>query len=162
MPKKGTHVVSAAVMFLDNNGKRKPFVMGCYGVGVTRVVSAAIEQNHDDRGIKWPVELAPFKVCVLPLAMKDKEVVDTAENIYRDLTERGIEVLLDDRDERPGVKFNDAELIGTPLRVVVGKKTLAQGKIELTLRDSGESEEIALDGCMEVLVKKLKKSGVKL
>jgi len=154
--KLGTKYSSSMnAMFLDQNGKSNPFVMGCYGIGVTRVVAAAIEQNHDEKGIKWPVDLAPFKICVLPLAMKDKDVVETAENIYRDLTDRGIEVLLDDRDERAGVKFNDAELIGIPLRVVVGKKTLAEGKIELTLRSSGESVEIPVEGCADVLVNKL-------
>ncbi|PLX70251.1 MAG: proline--tRNA ligase [Denitrovibrio sp.] len=154
--KLGTKYSSSMnAMFLDNNGKRNPFVMGCYGIGVTRVVSAAIEQNHDEKGIKWPVHLAPFKICVLPLAMKDKDVVETAENIYKNLTDRGIEVLLDDRDERAGVKFNDAELIGIPLRVVVGKKTLADGKVEIGVRSTGESSETAVDDCCEEIVRKL-------
>jgi len=129
--------------------------MGCYGIGITRVVAAAIEQNHDEKGIVWPVNLAPFKICVLPLAMKDQEVSETAENIYKDLINKGVEVLLDDRDERPGVKFNDAELIGIPLRVVIGKKTLAQGKIEVTVRASGESYEVDVEGCVDVLLQKL-------
>lgn len=156
--KLGTKYSSSMnAMFLDSDGKRNPFIMGCYGIGITRVAAAAIEQNHDEKGIKWPMELAPFKVCVLPLAVKDKEVMETAEDIYRELTERGVEVLLDDRDERAGVKFNDAELIGIPLRVVVGKKTLAQGKIELTVRSTGESSEISLEGCTDELVNKLAK-----
>ena len=141
--------------FLDKDGKRNPFVMGCYGIGVTRVVAAAIEQNHDEKGIIWPVKLAPFKVSVLPLAMKDKDVVETAENIYKDLTERGIEVLIDDRDERPGVKFNDAELTGIPLRVVVGKKTLAEGKIEIAVRSTGESFEVEVAKGAEAVMEKL-------
>jgi len=154
--KLGTKYSSSMnAMFLDKDGKRNPFVMGCYGIGVTRVVASAIEQNHDEKGIVWPVKLAPFKISVLPLAMKDKDVVDTAENIYRDLIDKGIEVLLDDRDERAGVKFNDAELIGIPLRVVIGKKTLAQGKIEMTVRSTGESFEIDVDGCVDEVIKKL-------
>lgn len=143
-------------MFLDNNGKRKPFIMGCYGIGVTRVVAAAIEQNHDESGIIWPVELAPFQISVLPLAMKDKDVVDAAEKIYIDLIDKGIEVLLDDRDERAGgVKFKDAELVGIPLRVVIGKKTLAEGKIEVRARTEDEATEIPFDGCIETIIKKL-------
>ncbi|ADD67139.1 prolyl-tRNA synthetase [Denitrovibrio acetiphilus DSM 12809] len=154
--KLGTKYSSSMnAMYLDKDGKRKPFVMGCYGIGITRVVAAAIEQNHDEKGIVWPVNLAPFKICVLPLAMKDQEVSETAENIYKDLINKGVEVLLDDRDERPGVKFNDAELIGIPLRVVIGKKTLAQGKIEVTVRASGESYEVDVEGCVDVLLQKL-------
>ncbi|MGD9809148.1 MAG: proline--tRNA ligase [Deferribacterales bacterium] len=154
--KLGTKYSSAMnAMFLDKDGKRNPFVMGCYGIGVTRVVAAAIEQNHDEKGIVWPVKLAPFKVSVLPLAMKDKDVVETAENIYKDLTERGIEVLLDDRDERPGVKFNDAELTGIPLRVVVGKKTLTEGKIEIAVRSTGESFEVEVAAGADAVVQKL-------
>ncbi|PLX65898.1 MAG: proline--tRNA ligase [Denitrovibrio sp.] len=146
---------SMNAMFLDNNGKRKPFIMGCYGIGVTRVVASAIEQNHDESGIIWPVELAPFKISVLPLAMKDKDVVDAAEKIYMDLIDKGIEVLLDDRDERAGVKFKDAELTGIPLRVVIGKKTLAEGKIELRARTESEATEISFDGCIDTIVQKL-------
>lgn len=154
--KLGTKYSSSMnAMFLDKDGKRNPFIMGCYGIGITRVVASAIEQNHDEKGIIWPVDLAPFKVCVLPLAIKDQEVMETAERIYDDLAAKGIEVLLDDRDERPGVKFNDAELIGIPLRVVIGKKTLAEGKIELTVRKTGEMTEVPLEGCAELLISKL-------
>lgn len=160
--KLGTKYSSSMnAMFLDDKGQRNPFIMGCYGIGITRVVAAAIEQNHDEKGIKWPVELAPFKMCVLPLAIKDQEVMETAEKIYRELADRGIEVLLDDRDERAGVKFNDAELIGIPLRVVVGKKTLAQGKIELAVRNTGETAEIELEGSTEFLISKLRELGGK-
>jgi len=161
--KLGTKYSSSMnAMYLDNQGKRQPFVMGCYGIGITRVAAAAIEQNHDEKGIIWPMELAPFQVSVLPLAMKDKDVVETAENIYRDLSERGIEVLLDDRDERAGVKFNDAELIGIPLRVVIGKKTLADGKIEMVVRQTGEQTEIPCEGCVETIVNKLSELGAKV
>ena len=154
--KLGTKYSSSMnAMYLDKDGKRKPFVMGCYGIGITRVVAAAIEQNHDEKGIKWPVDLAPFQVSVLPLAMKDKDVVKTAEDIYKSLTEKGIEVLLDDRDERAGVKFNDAELIGIPLRAVVGKKTLAQGKIEVVCRATGESAEVDIAEAAGFIVEKI-------
>jgi len=159
--KLGTKYSSSMnAMYLDKDGKRNPFVMGCYGIGVTRVVASAIEQNHDEKGIIWPVDLAPFKICVLPLAMKDKDVVDTAEMIYRELVNKGIEVLIDDRDERPGVKFNDAELIGIPLRVVIGKKTLAEGKIEIAARRDGVASEIELEGCVEAIVNKLQSLSV--
>jgi prolyl-tRNA synthetase len=152
--KLGTKYSSSMnAMFLDNNGKRKPFVMGCYGIGITRVVASAIEQNHDEKGIVWPVQLAPFKVDVVPLAIRDKDVMEAAENIYSGLEDRGIETLLDDRDERAGVKFNDAELIGFPVRVTIGKKTLAQGKVEINIRKTGETKEVDLESCLDEVVK---------
>lgn len=154
--KLGTKYSSAMnAMFLDGEGKRRPFVMGCYGIGVTRVVASAIEQNHDEKGIIWPLELAPFKISVLPLAIKDKDVMDAAEQIYSSLMSKGVETLLDDRDERAGVKFNDAELIGIPLRIVIGKKTLAEGKVEMTVRSTGETIELPLEGCLDKVMEKL-------
>jgi len=152
--KLGTKYSSSMnAMFLDNNGKRKPFVMGCYGIGITRVVASAIEQNHDEKGIVWPAQLAPFKVDVVPLAIRDKDVMETSEKIYNELQDRGLEPLLDDRDERAGVKFNDAELIGFPVRVTIGKKTLAQGKVEITVRKTGETSEVDVENCIEEVVK---------
>jgi prolyl-tRNA synthetase len=116
--------------FLDADGKDKPMVMGCYGVGVTRIAAAAIEQHHDDNGIAWPMALAPYQVLIVT-AGKEAELAAAAENLEKELTARGIEVLYDDRDERGGVKFKDADLIGIPLRVTVGKRGLAEGKLEL-------------------------------
>ncbi len=124
-------------------------VMGCYGLGIGRTVAAAIEQNHDDKGIIWPLPLAPFTALVVPLTGRDEAVVEAAEGIYRELVARGVDVLLDDRDERPGVKFNDADLIGVPVRVVIGSKSLADGKAEISLRRDGEKELVAVEGAVE-------------
>jgi prolyl-tRNA synthetase len=119
--------------FLDADGVEKPMVMGCYGIGVTRIAAAAIEQNHDGDGIKWPMALAPFHVIITP-AGKEPELAAAAEKLYGELAALGVEALWDDRDERPGAKFKDADLIGIPLRVTVGKRGLAEGKLELKVR----------------------------
>ncbi len=124
--------------FSDESGDSRPMVMGCYGLGIGRTVAAAIEQNHDEKGIVWPRPLAPFEALVVPLSLKDADVVRTAESIYEALGEKNVDVLLDDRDERPGVKFNDADLIGVPVRVVVGAKSLADDRVEVSLRRDGE------------------------
>ena len=121
--------------FLDADGKSKPCVMGCYGIGVTRTMQAVIEQCNDKDGIVWPLAVAPFAVCITPLAVaKDSAVMQLAEKIYAELTAAGVEVILDDRDERPGVKFKDADLVGFPLRVSIGEKSLANGEVELKPR----------------------------
>ena len=120
--------------FLDAEGNDRPMIMGCYGLGIGRTVAAAIEQNHDEAGIIWPAPLAPFSVLLIALNPQDEEVMKAAGQLYGELQEQGVEVLFDDRNERPGVKFNDADLIGIPIRLVVGKKGLEQGKIELSLR----------------------------
>jgi len=120
--------------FLDADGKECPMVMGCYGIGVSRLVAAAIEQNHDADGIIFPPAIAPFTVIVTPVGAKDQVIEDAAEEVYQSLWAAGIDALLDDRDERPGVKFKDADLIGVPFRVTVGKKALAEGKVELRNR----------------------------
>jgi len=127
---------------LDETGKAVTLHMGCYGIGVTRVVAAAIEQNHDARGIIWPDAIAPFQVVVVPLnASKSQRVKDTAERLYSELQAAGYDVLLDDRDERPGVKFADSELIGIPHRVVVGERGLEAGKLEYRHRRAEAAEE---------------------
>jgi prolyl-tRNA synthetase len=128
-------------VFLDPDGKERPAVMGCYGIGVSRVAAAAIEQHHDAKGILWPVPLAPFHVHLLPLS-QSAAVTDTARELYGSLTEAGVEVLWDDRDERAGVKFNDADLIGAPYQAVIGDKGLAQGTVELKERKSGSVKRI--------------------
>lgn len=136
--------------FLDENGDLKPMIMGCYGIGVGRTVAAAIEQNHDKDGIIWPLPIAPFEVLLTTIAPKD-EVLETADKLYAELKNAGIEVLYDDRDERPGVKFKDADLIGVPIRVTVGKKALAEGCVELKYRTEGQFEKIKLESILEIV-----------
>lgn len=132
--------------YLDENGKEQPMVMGCYGVGVSRTMAAAIEQNYDDNGIIWPIEIAPYHVLVVPVNIKDEASAAKAEEIYMQLKKVGLETVIDDRNERPGVKFKDADLIGYPLRVVVGPKTLTEGKLEVKIRKTGEIRYLPLDG----------------
>ncbi|RYD06565.1 hypothetical protein N752_02545 [Desulforamulus aquiferis] len=130
--------------FLDENGKEKPIVMGCYGVGVSRTMAAAIEQNHDQDGIIWPASIAPYQVIVIPVSAKDAKQMTIAEELYNELSKLGIEVVLDDRPERPGVKFKDADLIGFPLRVVVGGKATDEGVVEIRQRRSGQTDLIPI------------------
>lgn len=130
--------------YLDEEGKDQAIEMGCYGIGIGRTAAAAIEQNHDDRGIIWPLPIAPFAVEVIPIG-KDDEVKDAAERIYAELNGRGVEVLIDDRSERPGVKFADADLIGIPYYVVVGSKGLKEGKVEIKDRRTGDVEKVDVD-----------------
>ena len=124
--------------FLDEDGKVKPFEMGCYGIGVGRTMAAAIEQNNDADGIIWPKAIAPFEVVVVPVNAKDDKQLALAEEIYNELKSAGVDVLLDDRKERAGVKFKDCDLIGYPLRVTVSPKTLDSGNVEVKVRRSGE------------------------
>jgi prolyl-tRNA synthetase len=118
--------------------------MGCYGIGVSRLVAAAIEQNHDANGIIWPFTIAPFHVVLLPINYRDKVIQSASDRLYQQLQKRGVEVLLDDRDERPGVKFKDADLIGIPLRLTVGAKGLEKNTVELRRRRDGKTDEIPL------------------
>lgn len=131
--------------FQDKDGGKKPFVMGCYGIGVSRVAAAAIEQNYDENGIIFPLPIAPFQVIILNLGIKSESITNAAEELYGELTDMGIDVLLDDRDERPGSKFKDADLIGIPYRVTVGKTYEKDGKIEVRVRASGETSTISVD-----------------
>jgi len=131
--------------FLDPDGKEQTVFMGCYGIGIGRTVAACIEQNHDDNGIVFPLPIAPFHCIVSAINPKDELVSSAAEDIYARLQAAGVEVLYDDRDERPGVKFKDADLIGIPLRIVVGAKNLAEGKVELKQRRGGEMEIFSID-----------------
>jgi prolyl-tRNA synthetase len=134
---------------LDESGKEVTLYMGCYGIGVTRIVAAAIEQNHDERGIIWPEPIAPFQVVLVPMGMqKSARVREVADRLYAQLTAAGIEVLYDDRDARPGVKFADAELLGIPHRVVVGERGLEAGKLEYRNRRDTESQEFPLDDAL--------------
>lgn len=129
--------------FLDENGKEKPLVMGCYGIGVSRTMAAAIEQSSDADGIIWPRAIAPFEVVVVPVNAKVPEQLALAEKLYREMKAAGIDVLLDDRRERAGVKFKDADLIGYPLRVTVGPKAVEEGKVEVRVRRTGDVKEFA-------------------
>jgi len=132
--------------YLDNEGNQKPVVMGCYGIGVGRLLAAAIEQNHDEKGIIWPVPIAPYHVYLCGLNMdRSEEVVNAAESLYRDLMDAGIEVLFDDRNESPGIKFNDADLLGMPVRLLVSPKSLGNGGVEVKRRGEKESEIVSID-----------------
>ena len=130
--------------FVDEDGKEKPMVMGCYGIGVTRVMAAAVEQNYDENGIIWPVEIAPFEVIVIPVNVKKEEIIKTAERIYKELLIAGFDVIIDDRNARPGFKFKDADLIGIPYQIVVGKKA-KEGIVEIKVRKSGERFEVPVE-----------------
>ena len=132
-------------LFLDENGQEKTIIMGCYGIGIGRTLAAAIEQNHDENGIIFPIPIAPFEVTILPLQMHDPEVTKTSENIYKGLLENGIDVLIDDREDRAGVKFNDADLLGIPIRVTVGKKGVMEGRMEVKLRAESESYDVPIN-----------------
>ena len=130
---------------LDQNGKSVPMSMGCYGIGITRIVAAAIEQNNDENGIIWPEAMAPFSVVLIPLGMdKSETVAEATEALYADLKARGVNVAMDDRKERPGVKFADCELIGIPLRVTVGERSLADGVVEIQGRREAEATRVAI------------------
>jgi prolyl-tRNA synthetase len=129
---------------LDEGGKEVPLVMGSYGIGVERILAAAIELHHDKDGCRWPMSIAPFHLALLPLQMQDADVREAGEKLYRELSAAGVDVLLDDRDERAGVKFKDADLIGLPLRIAVGKKGLAEGKVEWKPRGAAAVELVAL------------------
>ncbi|MBI5197313.1 MAG: proline--tRNA ligase [Nitrospirae bacterium] len=138
--------------YLDEEGKEQPMVMGCYGIGVGRTAAAAIEQNHDANGIRWPVALAPFQVILLPLQKDSEQVRIATETAYEALTQKGIEVLLDDRDERPGVKFKDADLIGIPCQVVLGERGLREGVAEIKNRRTGEQQKVPADQLMQTII----------
>jgi prolyl-tRNA synthetase len=143
---------SMKATFLDESGGSRPFEMGCYGIGVTRIVGAAIEQNNDERGIVFPEPIAPFHVALVPIAYaKNATVREATDSVYRKLTDAGIEVLLDDRDERPGVMFADMELIGIPHRIVVGERGLKDGMIEYQGRRDKESRRIPIDQALSPL-----------
>jgi prolyl-tRNA synthetase len=131
---------SLGAKFLDTDGSEKPCIMGSYGIGITRTPQAALEKYHDDKGIIWPRSLAPYLVEIVPISMASAQQVEAAERVYTDLTAAGVEVLLDDRDERPGVKFMDADLIGLPIRLTIGDKSLKEGKVELKARVSDQVE----------------------
>ena len=141
---------SMGANFLDENGRNQPMIMGCYGIGVSRLVAAAAEQYNDEKGLVWPKQLAPFHVHVIPVNMKNEEQATLGQELYTSLQKQGYEVLLDDRHERVGVKFNDSDLMGLPVRVTVGKKA-AEGIVEVKNRKTGESEEVHVDALSDVI-----------
>ncbi len=124
-------------VYLDKDGKSKPYIMGCYGIGISRTAAAAVEAHHDDFGIKWPLAIAPYHVVIVPVSTKDETQMSVAIKLYEELLANGVEAVLDDRDERPGVKFKDADLIGFPYRITVGK-TIQEGNVEFVIRETGE------------------------
>ncbi|MBE6063553.1 MAG: proline--tRNA ligase [Clostridium butyricum] len=146
--------------FIDEDGKEKPFIMGCYGIGVTRTMASIIEQHHDENGIIWPLSVAPYHVSVIPVNVKDEEQVKVANELYDELISMGVEVLLDDRNERAGVKFKDSELMGIPMRVTVGKK-IGDGEVEFKLRN-GEMEVVKISDVCSIVKCEFEKNHVKL
>lgn len=131
--------------FIDENGQSKPFMMGCYGIGVTRTMASVIEQHHDENGIIWPLSIAPYQVDVIPVNIKDEEQMRIAEEIYTNLKKLGVDAIMDDRNERAGVKFKDADLMGMPMRITVGKK-ISEGNVEFKSRNCAEIEDISISG----------------
>ncbi|MEG0641122.1 MAG: proline--tRNA ligase [Clostridium sp.] len=147
--------------FINESGKEEPIIMGCYGIGVNRTMAAIIEQHSDENGIIWPLEVAPFEAIVVPVVMKDEVQVKVAEEIYSTLKGIGVDVLIDDRKERAGVKFNDADLIGIPFRITVGKKA-QEGIVEFKLREEADSRDIKIEDVYTEIIKAFKQKGKKL
>ncbi len=139
-------------VYLDGEGKEQYMYMGCYGIGIGRTVAASIEQNHDEQGIIWPLPIAPFQVIITPVNVNNEALAAAAEGLYRALTDKGVEALLDDRDERAGVKFMDADLIGVPLRVTIGPKRLAEGQVEIRERSSGTVSVMSFAAAQDYIV----------
>ena len=138
-------------VYLDQNGKTQPYVMGCYGIGISRTAAAAVEAHYDEHGIKWPLAIAPYHVIVIPVSTKDEQQVKVAQDIYETLKKHGAEVVIDDRDERPGVKFKDADLIGFPYQIIVGK-TIVEGNVEFKIRETEEKSAIKPEEAVEKVI----------
>jgi prolyl-tRNA synthetase len=139
--------------FLDVDGSRKLPVMGCYGIGVTRTLQAIIEQGNDKDGVIWPLSVAPYQVCITPLGIAlESETMKLAEKLYAELVAKGVDVILDDRDERPGVKFKDSELVGFPIRIGIGEKSLVKGEVEIKPR-SGALQPVKIEAAMDTVLK---------
>lgn len=141
--------------FTAEDGKEKPFIMGCYGIGISRTAAAAVERYHDEHGIKWPIQIAPYHVVVVPVSDQDEQQMKVASNIYEKLQKAGVEVVLDDRAERAGVKFKDADLIGFPYRITAGK-TLSEGLVEFKIRETGEVMKLTPDEAVEKMIEAVK------
>jgi len=145
-------------VYLDANGKTQPYIMGCYGIGVTRTAAAAVEAHHDEWGIKWPLSIAPYHVVVVPVSTQDEAQMKVATEVYEQLLNAGVEAVLDDRNERPGVKFKDADLIGFPFRITVGK-TISEGNVEFVERSNGEKISMTPQDAIDRVVKAVKEIG---
>jgi prolyl-tRNA synthetase len=141
--------------YLDESGAEKPIVMGSYGIGPARIAAAAVEQGNDENGIIWPPAIAPYQLLIIPVNVKDTKFMDVAEELYAVLEKKGFEVLMDDRDERAGVKFKDADLIGIPYRIIIGEKNLREGLVELKDRKTGQVEKVKVEEVVETVAKKL-------
>ena len=146
--------------YLNEQGVTKPMVMGCYGIGVTRTLASIVEQHHDENGIIWPLSVAPYHISVIPVNIKDEAQMEIANKLYEELRAIGVDALLDDRNERAGVKFKDSELIGVPMRVTVGKK-ITDGEVEFKLRD-GEMETIKIEEVVSRVRDEFQKNNIKL
>ncbi len=145
--------------YLDEQGNEKPIVMGSYGIGPARIAAAAIEQGNDGNGIIWPLAIAPYQLLIVPVNVKDVKSMDVAEEMYTALEEKGFEVLMDDRDERAGVKFKDADLIGIPWRIIIGEKNLKEGLVEIKERKTGQVEQVSVEAAVRQIAKKLVMEG---
>jgi prolyl-tRNA synthetase len=139
-------------VYLDQNGQARNMVMGCYGIGISRTMAAAVEQNYDENGIIWPIPIAPYHVIIVPVNANRPEQMQAAMQIYQELSRRGMEVIIDDRDERAGVKFKDADLIGIPVRITIGPKSLQEKKAEVKKRWEKESELVDLDKVSDAVI----------
>ena len=157
--KLGTkYSIAMNALYVDESGKQQPAVMGCYGIGVTRTVQAVIEQSNDKDGIIWPLSVAPYQVCITPLSVAPGSITaTTADKIYNELAAKGIDVILDDRDERAGVKFKDCELVGFPIRINVGEKSLAKGELEIKIRATGELIPVKVDEAVGKVLELIKR-----
>lgn len=160
--KLGTkYSASMGATFIDENGEDKPLEMGCYGIGINRTMAAIIEQHHDENGITWPLAVAPYQAIVVPVVTKDEEQMRVAEELYCKLKQIGVEVLMDDRNERVGVKFKDSDLIGIPMRITVGKK-ISEGKVEFKLRTNSENEIISIEDVVDRVKAEFAKNNLSL
>ena len=139
-------------MYLDESGQERPIVMGSYGIGPARIAAAAVEQLADDDGIVWPWAIAPFHVHIVLVSRRDAAQVEAAEDLYRQCWQRGLEAILDDRDERPGVKFNDADLLGIPVRVTIGNALVRDGVVEVRTRRDGRQTRVPRDGVIDAIL----------
>jgi prolyl-tRNA synthetase len=146
--------------FLDEDGKQRPFIMGCYGIGVTRILAAVIEAHHDDAGIRWPASIAPFPVVIVPINLADPATRKAAEDLYRQAIEQGLDLILDDREVSGGVKLKDADLIGFPYRVLLSEKTLQQSSVELKAREEDQPILLKRVEAISTLKKRLDKEAI--
>jgi prolyl-tRNA synthetase len=154
--KLGTkYTVALDCNFDDETEARKPVIMGCYGIGVNRIVASLAETKHDENGLLFPLSIAPFELLLVPVSVSDEETMSVANRFYQELKGRGVDVLLDDRDQRPGVKFKDGDLIGIPLRVVIGGKGLKEGVVELKWRNEAEASKLAVDSAIEAILQQI-------